>query len=147
MKAGLGAKSGNDRITYQCLHEGGQPAGVLAVGVPGPPLRPSQQGSGVGAQGPRGSGMQGAQGHSGTSPHPSPPQTCGEETPGLVPGSPLPVKELMSFLPYPAPPPRGSYPVLRESVSLPVGSVWGAALSCCEGSGVPPSSSSAWAPG
>lgn len=75
---GSGSKvSGNDGVTYRCQHEDGQPAVVLAVGAPGPPLQPLQQGSGARAQGPRDSGMQGGQGHSGTNPHPSLPQTCG----------------------------------------------------------------------
>lgn len=91
MKVGLGAKSGEmGGVTYQCQHEDGQPAGVLAAGAPGPPLPPLLRGSGAGAQDPRDSGMQGGQGHSGTNPHPSPPQTCGggaSETPVLVPGS------------------------------------------------------------
>lgn len=89
--SGSGAMSGEMRgVTYRCQHEDGQPVGVPAAGAPGPPLPPWRRGSGAGAQDPRDSGMQGGQGHSGTNPHPSPPQTCrggAPETPVLVPGS------------------------------------------------------------
>lgn len=116
---------------------GGQPAGS-AVGVPRVPLRPSQQGGGRRPRVPGGSGMQGAQGHSGTSPHPSPPQTWGRDPLGWS-LAPLCRLKTVSFLPTPPPPPW-FLPSAQGVCLLACRLCLGAALSCCEGLGVPPSS-------
>lgn len=76
MRAGLGAQvRAGGGITYRCLHEGEQPGEAQAAGAPGPLPPPWQPAGGAGVQSPRDSGMQGAQGRSGTNLHPLPPQT------------------------------------------------------------------------